>query len=215
VKAAPAAARSDESRASRVSSESSRSRSSRSRSSHHSRTSRSARAEARREHRHHAVRLAAAEPERHRRTVAKAEPEEEAAADESAPAQGSDSLEGLMAGAVTRGSARARGSRRGRHHAERAIDREVKELLEEAPVQDLPAVLKGVHRRSGACYQRFHQEGIVDVKIAIAPDGSAKALAFGDFAATPTGHCVEDVVRATRFPESPEGSRFDRRIFVH
>jgi hypothetical protein len=64
------------------------------------------------------------------------------------------------------------------------------------------------------CYQKFQQNGPADLKLAVNQSGSVTSVAVsGQFSGTPTGACVERVVKAASFPESA-GLRFDYRISV-
>jgi hypothetical protein len=148
-----------------------------------------------------------------------AAPAEEAAAPEPAPApapakarveSADESLDRLLAGALDAVAVKPAKAKAGAD-----IATEPGAAAEGPPAQAaIDNALKRAHRHAGDCYQKFHQEGVVDLKVAVAPDGSARALAFGDFAATPTGSCVEGLVRATKFPKSSAGTRFDHRISV-
>jgi hypothetical protein len=79
---------------------------------------------------------------------------------------------------------------------------------------DIQTVMRDVQDKAGACYRQYQIPGTVDAKITVAPDGSVSAVSLGGpFSGTPTGQCVEKLVKAAAFPAS-SGLRFDYRIPV-
>lgn len=56
------------------------------------------------------------------------------------------------------------------------------------------------------CYEKHRAPGHAQVTVRIEADGSvSSAEVTGEFAGTPSGRCVEAVVRAARFPSFKEG----------
>jgi hypothetical protein len=130
-----------------------------------------------------------------------------------------DPLERLMSASVTKGGRKGEVERQlaAAPAAEPAPAPKVVEPAEapqplsRAQIQD---VMKGVVAEARECYQRFRQEAQVDVKLTVTPQGGVSAVSVsGPFAGTPTGACVESLVRVARFPASA-GLRFDYRIPV-
>ena len=56
--------------------------------------------------------------------------------------------------------------------------------------------------RLQACYERHHERGFAVVQMTIAPTGKVTGaeIVHGDFAGTPTGACILDVIRTATMP---------------
>jgi hypothetical protein len=144
-------------------------------------------------------------------------------AHEARPVPGS--LDDLMSSSLKKPAQPTRGSKE--------LDRRlagVNETREEAPRKkadaepapahaltrnEIQSVMHAVQAKvSSDCYQKFRQNGPADLKLAVNEGGSVTSVAVsGQFAGTPTGACVERLVKAASFPESG-GLRFDYRISV-
>jgi len=65
---------------------------------------------------------------------------------------------------------------------------------------DLQADMHALRAEVQACYDRCRESGQVDIQVTIAPSGRpTQAQAVGQFAGTPTGTCIAEVVKRGRF----------------
>jgi hypothetical protein len=62
--------------------------------------------------------------------------------------------------------------------------------------------LQPVKTKIQCCHQRYRVQGVADVLITVAPDGTVIfAYVSGEFEKTPTGACVEGAVKTAVFPK--------------
>jgi hypothetical protein len=145
-------------------------------------------------------------------------PARRAAAEPAPKAAAPDSLDALMATAVSHPTRRS---------PKNEVDRKLASADEEAPAprkkvdappahaltrSEIQSVMAGVQAKVSDCYRKFQVPGAADVKIAVGEDGSVTTVSVtGPVAGTPSGACVERAVSNATFPPS-SGLRFDYRL---
>jgi len=118
----------------------------------------------------------------------------------------SDSLDDLLAGALSGGSTRSQPSRKApAPEASTPKPAATGSLSKQDIVRGMSKVLPSAQ----ACYKRYKVPGRANFNVKVAPSGNVSSAAVGGmFKGTPTGKCVESAVRGAKFPPSRNGLTF-------
>jgi hypothetical protein len=82
------------------------------------------------------------------------------------------------------------------------VVKEAPQLPSTLPQKKVKAIMELVEQDLRACYEQYGVTGDVPTDVVVAPDGHVKHVkVVGDLSDTPTGSCVERLVRNITFPK--------------